>query len=281
MKKIVLLYLLNICLVYSKSIVSMTLTGDELLISLGLRDEMVGVCGDVVDDIRYSNIVGKTKGIPRVEGNLENIVYLKPDIVIAGSWISKDKVNQLEKLGIKVLKYRSVKNFDELKSLLAYFGKELNVEKVSEKKIEKLDFEIEKVKLKSKKIEKPKRVLFYSDFSMAFGKNTIFDEISKIGNFRNIASEAGLNGMANISEEKIVEYNPEVLLLLTHSEKNEKIVDKFLKNRAFKNIDAIKNKRVYSVESKVIMNSSPYMIDSIEEIFKKVYPEMEEENEEK
>lgn len=271
MKKIALIYLLKICFLYSQEIVSMTLTGDEILVSLGLKESIVGVSGRVVDDPRYSNIVGKLNGIPRVEGNLENILYLKPDIVIVGSWISKDKVEQLEKRGVKILKYRSVNSFSELKKLIEYFGKALNAKEKSRENIEKLEKEIEKVRNKGMEVKNKKRVLFYSDFGVVFGKNTIFDDISKIGNFINIAAEDNLNGMATISEEKIVEYDPDVLLLLSHADRNGESIKKVMKNRGLKNVKAIKNSEVYSVESKTIMNSSPYMIDSIDEIFRKVY----------
>lgn len=279
MKKILMIYIFNISLIYAQGMISMTLTGDEILLSLGLKNKMVGVCGKIVDNPEYSNIVGETRELPRVEGNLENILYLKPDIVIAGSWISKEKIEQLEKFNVKVLKYESPNNFTELKELLLYFGEELNATKQSEEKIKKLELTIKNVKEKSKKIKKKKKVLLYSEFGITFGKNTIFDEISKIGNFINIASISGINGMGSISEEKIVEYNPEVLLILTNCQKNKNNFNKFLKNRAFRNIDAVKNKKIYCVESKALMNLSPYIIETINKIFYKVYSELEENNE--
>lgn len=279
MKKIALklmfiLFLISTTALANLKVLSLTLGGDEILIGLGMEKSMVGVCGNIVDNKKYSNIVGKTKGYKRVENNLEEILYLNPDLVIVADWMNKDQIQHLENAGINLLKYKTPKSFSDVMDIIETFEKKLNIETKGDEILKDLNIRIEEVEEKAFKIKKRKKVLLYSRYGTTSGENTIFDDISKISNFDNVAKENGIKGSSKISKEKIVEFNPEIIIVPSYSlTDKEPFVDKLLSDESLQSVTAVKNKEVYEVKGKYLMTSSHHMINALEIIFKKVYPE--------
>lgn len=278
MKILVIIFLIKYILLLGDSrILSLTLSGDEILLGLGLKDQMVGVSGKIVDDERYSNIVNETKGYKKAESNLENILYLRPDLVIVGDWMGKERIDHLENAGLNVLKYKTPRSFSSLIELVNTFGMKLNVSEKSEKLISEFQNRIKEVEEKAKNIKVTKTAVLYSKSGRVYGKNTIFNDISKKANFRNLASESGIEGSTIISKEKLVELNPDIIIISSYSlEKNDPFVEELLNDKSLQSISAIKNKTVFPVRGKYMMTSSHHMIKALENIFDIVYPSAEE-----
>ncbi|MEG0584463.1 MAG: ABC transporter substrate-binding protein, partial [Cetobacterium sp.] len=128
---------------------------------------------------------------------------------------------------------------------------------------------------------KRKRVFYYTSSGTTSGKGTTFDSISEIGGFINASSEMGINGRGVISKEKIIEMNPDIILVPTVSQKykHNEFIDELLKDKSLSNIDAVKNNQVYSVENKYLTAVSQKMILGLEKIVCIVYPEIFSEQE--
>ena len=81
-------------------IISLSPSNTEIVYALGLDDKLIGVT-------TYDNYPDAVKDKPKVSEfsnvDVEKIVSLKPDLVLASSIHKNDVVPALEKLGIKVL----------------------------------------------------------------------------------------------------------------------------------------------------------------------------------
>lgn len=256
-------------------IVSSTLSGDEILLGMGMKNSMVGVSGKVVDNEQFSNIVGEVNGIPRVENNLEIILSLNPDLVIVADWVSKDYVKHLESMGIELFKYPTPNNFSELYTNISNLSEKIGEREKGNKLISQIDERVKKIEEKAKGVKKRKRVLYYSTYGGTMGKDSFFEEMARVGNFINVASEKGIEGRANISKEIIIELNPEIIIVPFSTEETEQeTIDFVLKDRSLSEVEAVKKGQVYSVREKHIIASSQYVVNSLETIFEKVYPEL-------
>ncbi|MDK4490977.1 ABC transporter substrate-binding protein, partial [Fusobacterium necrophorum] len=71
---------------YNK-IISLTLSGDEMLLSLVAADRIAALSGKINQDPDVSNVVEQAKKFPKIESNLEKIIELEPDFVIAADWM--------------------------------------------------------------------------------------------------------------------------------------------------------------------------------------------------
>jgi len=256
-------------------IVSLTLSGDEILLGLVSENRIAGLSGKINEDKEISNIVDKAKKFPKVESNEEVLISLNPDLIIAADWITK-KIDDIgATIGAKVYYYKTPSNYEEQKKVIRDLANLVEEKENGEKIIKNMDNRLKALQnkiAKNYKGAKP-RILMYTSFGTTSGKNTTFDDMVRLINGINVISEAGINKYQDISKEKIIELNPDIIIvpIAKKYDNVDKISKLFFEDPSFKNVKAIKNKKVYFMQYKDITPISQYMIDGIEELAKVVY----------
>ena len=91
-------------------IVSLTLSGDEMLLGLVSENRIAGLSGKINQDKEISNIVDKAKKFPKVEGNEEVLISLEPDLIIAADWFSKkiDDIGAMTEAKVYIIRHQAV-----------------------------------------------------------------------------------------------------------------------------------------------------------------------------
>ena len=256
-------------------IVSLTLSGDEMLLGLVPENRIAGLSGKINEDKEISNIVDKAKKFPKVEGNEEVLMSLEPDLIIVADWLSKRITDIGAITGAKVYFYKTPNSYEEQKKLIRDLANLVEEKENGEKLIKNMDDRLKDLQnkiAKNYKGAKP-RILMYTSFGTTSGKNTTFNDMVKLINGVNVVAEAGIDGFKDISKEKVIELNPDIIIvpIAKKYDNVNKISKLFFEDPSFKNVKAIKNKKVYFIQYKDITPTSQYMINSIEELAKVVY----------
>ena len=256
-------------------IVSLTLSGDEMLLGLVPENRIAGLSGKINEDKEISNIVDKAKKFPKVEGNEEVLMSLEPDLIIVADWLSKRITDIGAITGAKVYFYKTPNSYEEQKKLIRDLANLVEEKENGEKLIKNMDDRLKALQnkiTKNYKGAKP-RILMYTSFGTTSGKNTTFNDMVKLINGVNVVTEAGIDGFKDISKEKVIELNPDIIIVPIAKKYDtvNKISKLFFEDPSFKNVKAIKNKKVYFIQYKDITPTSQYMINSIEELAKVVY----------
>lgn len=256
-------------------IVSLTLSGDEMLLGLVPENRIAGLSGKINEDKEISNIVDKAKKFPKVEGNEEVLMSLEPDLIIVADWLSKRITDIGAITGAKVYFYKTPNSYEEQKKLIRDLANLVEEKENGEKLIKNMDDRLKDLQnkiAKNYKGTKP-RILMYTSFGTTSGKNTTFNDMVKLINGVNVVAEAGIDGFKDISKEKVIELNPDIIIvpIAKKYDNVNKISKLFFEDPSFKNVKAIKNKKVYFIQYKDITPTSQYMINSIEELAKVVY----------
>ena len=256
-------------------IVSLTLSGDEMLLGLVPENRIAGLSGKINEDKEISNIVDKAKKFPKVEGNEEVLMSLEPDLIIVADWLSKRITDIGAITGAKVYFYKTPNSYEEQKKLIRDLANLVEEKENGEKLIKNMDDRLKALQnkiAKNYKGVKP-RILMYTSFGTTSGKNTTFNDMVKLINGINVVAEAGIDGFKDISKEKVIELNPDIIIvpIAKKYDNVNKISKLFFEDPSFKNVKAIKNKKVYFIQYKDITPTSQYMINSIEELAKVVY----------
>ena len=256
-------------------IVSLTLSGDEMLLGLVPKNRIVGLSGKINEDKEISNIVDKAKKFPKVEGNEEVLMSLEPDLIIVADWLSKRITDIGAITGAKVYFYKTPNSYEEQKKLIRDLANLVEEKENGEKLIKNMDDRLKALQnkiTKNYKGAKP-RILIYTSFGTTSGKNTTFSDMVKLINGVNVVAEAGIDGFKDISKEKVIELNPDIIIvpIAKKYDNINKISKLFFEDPSFRNVKAIKNKKVYFIQYKDITPTSQYMINSIEELAKVVY----------
>ena len=256
-------------------IVSLTLSGDEMLLGLVPENRIAGLSGKINEDKEISNIVDKAKKFTKVEGNEEVLMSLEPDLIIVADWLSKRITDIGAITGAKVYFYKTPNSYEEQKKLIRDLANLVEEKENGEKLIKNMDDRLKALQnkiVKNYKGAKP-RILMYTSFGTTSGKNTTFSDMVKLINGVNVVAEAGIDRFKDISKEKVIELNPDIIIvpIAKKYDNVNKISKLFFEDPSFKNVKAIKNKKVYFIQYKDITPTSQYMINSIEELAKVVY----------
>ena len=95
-------------------IISLTPTNTEIVCALGLESKLVGVD-------TYSDYPESVKSIAKVgtfqDPNMEQIVALKPDLVLGGNKLQKDAIDKLRALGLNIVATEATDYEDVYKSI--------------------------------------------------------------------------------------------------------------------------------------------------------------------
>lgn len=282
MKKIIVIFFIIFINIFGSEIkeykynriVSLTLSGDEMLLDLVDTNRIVGLSGKINEDKEMSNIWDRVGKFPKVESNIEVLANLEPDFVIAASWMKKEVLEQIQDVGAKVYIYKTPKNFKEQEQLILELSKLLEVEDNGKKIVKNMEMRLEKLQNRIAKVkDHTPRMLMYTSFETTNGAETTFDDmVNQIGG-ENVAKSAGIVRNQKISKEKLIELDPEIIIIpLWSNHINSEEFIEFVKNdESFQNIQAVKNNKVYVLLHKKLSPTSQYMIDGIEALGEVIY----------
>ncbi len=217
---------------------------------------------------------------PKLENNFEKILAQKPDLIIGSSWIKKELLAQIKDSGIKYYGYKSPNTIEEQMTVLRDFAKVLGKPQGGEEIVKNITERIDAIKEKAKTIKEEDKlsVLPYSMHNQTNAKGTIVDEIIYLVGAKNAATEAGLEKRAKISKEKIIEINPDVLLIMAWGkddlEEFKKYVEDLKKDPSLQTVNAIKNNKIVVESGRYMTIVTQHLIDGVEFVAKGVYPEV-------
>jgi len=218
----------------------------ENLSLLGLEKNIVGLTVyDKEERKKGKEIIGTLW-----EPNIEKIVSLKPDAVIVSKEGNKPGVvKKLEKFGIKVYVLGELHNFNDICRNFLYLGKIFKKEKEAEEIIKR---EKEKLNKLKKKIKGRKNIFFILGFNPLFtmGKTSYINDIVELAGGKNIFSEVRKKYFP-VSMEEVIRKNPEVIIYLKMEEEQKYFWERI------KDVDAVKNKRVYSLLPYIFASPTP------------------------
>lgn len=154
-------------------IISLSMAGDEILYDMIDRDRVIAFRGKASNNEMTSILYNKINKFEKVEDNVEKMIELEPDIVIAADWLKKEIKSQLEDAGINVYIYKTPFTYEEIQILIRQLAKLLEEEERGEEIIENMDVRLKALQEKIKKKKKsPPRVLEYSHYEGTNGKGS-------------------------------------------------------------------------------------------------------------
>ena len=261
-------------------IVSLTLGTDEMLLSLVESGRIQALSGKIAEDEGISNVAAEAKSFRKAENNIETIISLQPDLVFAASWMKKEQIQQLRDARIQVYLYGTATNLDEQKKVILEIARLVGEPAKGQAVVADMDKTLQRVADKVKGIQPENRltVLDYNSFGSTKGKGTGFDDIAQRAGLINVAAQAGLTGYPKISKEKIVELNPDVIVLPSWSYDKKQdptnLAADLKKDQSLATVKAIKNNRVFMLPDKHMVSVSQYMALGVEDLAKAAYPDL-------
>lgn len=205
--------------------------------------------------------------------NMEKIFSLKPDYIFCTGLEQVPVIRELKRLGFNVY-VADPKTIEELFKTISDMGKITNKPKEAEALIKNMEDDIEAVSSKVRIIPQEKKVKVFIEIwyepLMTAGKGSFIDELITLAGGNNIAHEIK-RPYSNFSAEKVISLNPGcIIMAYMDKESPLKLVEARF---GWKDIDAIKNKRVFNdIEPDILLRPGPRITEGLKEIYKRLYP---------
>lgn len=222
-------------------IVSISPAITEVMFLVGAQDKLVGIS----DFCKYPP---ETEKITKVGGmhniNFEQLLSLHPDVVLIGSMISQQDVDAIEKMGIPVICIVEESSLEGMAEMMEVVGKIAQCEEKGNIEAKKWREKIAERKSNAPAPENRKCVYYVVGFGdggdFTAPKDTHIQEIIELAGARNAGDS--LTGW-NISREYLFKINPDIILVRNEDK------EAFQSRYPYTLLDAVKNGRVYGIES--------------------------------
>ncbi|WP_110113297.1 ABC transporter substrate-binding protein [Bacillus sp. CGMCC 1.16541] len=256
-----------------KRIVSLLPSTTEIIFSLGLDKEVVGVSD-------YCNYPKATEAIEKVgaqQMNVEKILELSPDLVLLQEYHytnSFDTVKKLKDAGINVMIVKSGESFENVYESISVLGKATGQAKQAEEVIATVKQELDEMREKAKAITEKKKV--WVEVSpqpdiFTTGSNTFMHEMLETIQAENVAGDQ--EGWVKMNEEKAVSLNPDVIIT-TYGYYIENPEQQVLSRQGWSEVPAVKNKQVFDVNNDTVTRPGPRLVEGVETLGKLIYPDV-------
>ncbi len=242
-------------------IVSISPAITEVMFLVGAQDKLVGVSD-------FCNYPPETEKITKIGGmhniNFEQLLSLHPDVVLIGSMISQKDVDAIEKMGIPVICIVEESSLEGMAEMMEVVGKITQCEGKGNAEAAKWRERIAELRGNAPNPADRKCVYYVVGFGdggdFTAPKNTHIQEIIELAGGRNAGDS--LTGW-NISREYLFKVNPDIIVVRQEDR------DAFVSRHPYTQLDAVKNGKVYPIESgwiDVVSLRNMQAVDYIREI---------------
>jgi len=244
-------------------VISLAPSETEIFYAINTPDSGISLVGRT----DYDDYPPEALSVPSVGGpktlSVESIVSKDPDLIIGTTLAQKTVTDNLASLGYPVHIF-TLETFDDVYSNIESLGELLGLEDSANALVEKLKAREAEIINSPKKTPAPKTWYVVAVQPLyAAGNNTLQGEmIEKAGGINVFAD---MDGYFAASEEAIIERAPEVIIVPTgHGSKTVNFTEQILSIPEFRDLPAIKNGRVYTVDNDIASRPGPRMIDGLE-----------------
>jgi iron complex transport system substrate-binding protein len=193
-----------------KRIVSLNLCTDQLVMMIAQPDHIAAVSYHAVNP-DTSNLAVEARDLPITSTLAEDVITLKPDLVIAGTFTTRPTIALLRRLGIQVLEVPPANSIADIRRNVEMIADALGEQARGEEIIAQFDAEL---KAAERPIAGPRPIAApYYGGNNTSGSGTLLHEMLERAGLRNLAAEKGLSGPSRLSLEQMVFDNPDLIIL--------------------------------------------------------------------
>lgn len=196
-------------------VASINLCTDQLVMTLADPGQILGLSPYSRDTAR-SWAAAEAKKFPRLSGEAEDVLALKPDIVVAGRYTKRATRELLKQQGLRVVEFDIAKSIDDVKNQMRRMGNLVGHPDHAEVQIARLDAAI--ARAKQAVARKPYRVLALSRRGWVSGDDSVTSALLSITGSSNAASSLGVKHGGFAKLETIVALKPDFILVSSNSD---------------------------------------------------------------
>jgi len=258
----------------AQKIISLAPSNTEILFAVGAGAQVIG-------RDEFTNYPDAAKAITSVGGsmgsyNFEQIVSLKPDLVLAAEINTPDQVKSLTDLGLTVYYLKNPTDIEGMYANLLTVGQLTGHSADSATLVDSLKQRVSAVQAKISKVTTKPKVFYELDGTDAAkpwtaGTGTFIDLLINLAGGENVGS-AIQGSWGQLSQEALLVANPDIILLGDAAYGTT--ADQVAARAGWDAIQAVKAGRVLAFNDDTVSRPGPRLVDALEELAKVIHPEV-------
>lgn len=251
-----------------KRVISLSPIITETIYLLNVQDLLIAnttYC-NMPEEAKFKEKIGSV-----IQMNIEKIISLRPDLVIASPLSREKQIKILENHHIKVVKIKNPQTFPQMCDITMKIGRAMGQADLAEKIIKDATREVEKIKFKTDDLAKKKVFIQIGLKPLhSANKETFINEYITYGGGINIAE----NEKSGIySREKVLKENPDIIFIATMG--SSKKAGEIEKQRwmEFSSLSATKKNQIYVLDPELILSPTPVtFVKGLNQIVSFIHP---------
>ncbi len=199
---------------HPRRVVSVNLCTDQLLLMLGEPEQIASVSHLALEP-NSSYMARQAGSYPINHGKAEEILALKPDLIVAGAYTDRSLIALLKKLGYRVEQFPLSSNIGDIRDNIRLMARLIGRETEGEALVTGMDRRLERVRQHRPAV--PPRAAFYQPNGYTGGIDTLQHSALELAGWENIAASEGVVGYGTIDLERLVLARPEQLFTSSYA----------------------------------------------------------------
>ena len=248
-------------------LIAMTLATAEMLIALAPRKRIVGL-HKLAGHPGYSNVAEQARGIPLIDGAPERIIGLRPDMVFVASYSSAAFLNHLRAAKVPVSKFSSFSGVEDVFASIEKMGRLIGEEDRARKLIKNARERIRAIRSRIPPRMKPPRILTLVRGGWVTGAGTSHDALIRLAGGVNVAAGHGIRGARRVSAERIIAWNPDVIMVGANPESGAGMKGAIHANGVYA---PLREKKIVEIPYPRFSSVSQYIVDALDDLVRGLY----------
>jgi iron complex transport system substrate-binding protein len=257
-----------------QKILSVSLGTDEVLLPLIGPERFVAVTA-FASDPGISNVTLAAAQVPntiQAAADVERIISLEPDIVFVASFTAPEVIQQLRDAGLTVFATGFPVGLQQIRDNIRLLGQAVGAEDAAEVMIADMDGELTEVSAAIGSPATPVSALYLTPGNYTSGIDSTISEVIAAAGGIDVAGN--VTQFAPVTDEFIIEQDPDVILLSGWTPWDPTFVDTFKNNPAFAGLSAVTNNRVYVASDAHLTTVSQFIVEGVKDVAAYLYPEL-------
>lgn len=253
-------------------IVSLSLGIDEILLDIVDADRIVALT-KYVDDPIISNASEQAKKVQyRTGSEVEAILQLKPDLVIAPSFIDLDKVDTLREMGVRVYRFKTPTSIEEVERNIYNISILVNEPEKGKLLVQSMEEKLAIIqkKLKDIKPEDRIKVAHIGYNGVYYSPESTFRDMCNYAKLVDVTSFIDAKYSFYLSNEELLALNPDTFVygIWNYSGNTEDAIEG---NPLYQSIMAKHKQKPIIIPAKNLSSISQYIVDGVYDMAKSAY----------
>jgi iron complex transport system substrate-binding protein len=241
-------------------IVSINLCTDQLLMMLAERDRITSV-SYLAADPQVSAMHAKAAGLKKNHGMAEEILMLKPDMILAGSFTSRPTIFLLKRLGYPVVELSPASNIEAIQRNIRQVAEAIGEQQKGRHLINEFNRRLPSTDDTAE--ARPVAAIYLAN-NFTPGDQTLSGAVLKTAGFTNLAARMGISGTGHLSLESLVYEQPDFIVRSFKGNGEQSVAGANFRHPAFNKMTS--TRETVQIADHLWTCGNPTVIDAIEQL---------------